>query len=137
MIIFWEKISLFRGILVTFGHFWSLLFTISNPQKNLGMVRPPPLPVFSRVLLSFGSIFKLSNPQKNLGMVRTPPPPPTLLGKASIFRPYIRTSPPLPVDGTHCRCVKIDIKVHDLTYCRCQRYPPLPAMSTDKYKRHS
>ena len=30
-----------------------------------------------------------------------------------------------------------DIKVHDLTYCRCQRYPPLPAMSTDKYKRHS
>ena len=46
-------------------------------------------------------------------------------------------SPPLPVDGTHCRCVKIDIKVHDLTYCRCQRYPPLPAMSTDKYKRHS
>ena len=135
MIIFWEKISLFRGILVTFGHFWSLLFTISNPQKNLGMVRPPPfleMPACSRVL--FWQYFQTVKSTKNLGRVTTPPP---LLGKASIFRPYIRTSPPLPGDGTHCRCVKIDIEVHDLTYCRCQRYPPLPAMSTDKYKRHS
>ena len=133
MIIFWEKISLFRGILVTFGHFWSLLFTISNPQKNLGMVRPRPPFQYFRGFSYLLAVF--SNCQIHKKILAWSEPP--LLGNASIFRPYIRTSPPLPVDGTHCRCVKIDIKVHDLTYCRCQRYPPLPAMSTDKYKRHS
>ena len=34
MIIFWGEISLFMEILVTFGHFLSLLVTISNPQKK-------------------------------------------------------------------------------------------------------
>ena len=55
------KISLYMGILVTFGHFCS---QYQIHKKILAWSDPPPLPVFSRVLLSFGSIFKLSNPQK-------------------------------------------------------------------------
>ena len=50
MIIFWGKISLFRGILVIFGHIWS---QYQIHKKNLGMVTPPP----SWQCQYFGTIF--------------------------------------------------------------------------------
>ena len=89
MIIFWEKISLFRGI------FECLLENCQTHKEDLGMVRIPPprnASIFTGFVI-FWQYFQTVKSTKKSWQGQNPLPP--FLGNASNFRPIFTVTLPL------------------------------------------